>query len=143
VEFAGKTMQAFSDGFFLQDIVVDATGGFSIDERYLDVTIGFASMISVQPNLESPDGGEAFGQRMRRRKITKVLARMHNTTQFSIDGREFSPYRQGDNMDIPLAARTETHEYRQAGRSWDPNFEIKQDIPGPFEILELTVEMTV
>jgi hypothetical protein len=141
--FAGMTMQAMADGFYLSDVTIGAGGKVTIPGSYAQITLGFKWDLEFEPNLEDFEGGEAFGQRLRRRKISQALMAVRNTQQFRIGTREYGTYRQGDNMDVPVVARSDVYKYRETGRSWDPNFRLVQDIPGAFELLELTTEMTI
>lgn len=143
LEFAGKTVQVTADGFYLGSFAIGLDGVLTLPGSYASVMVGFKWDVEIEPNLGDFEGGEAFGQRLRRRKISKALLRVRNSQQFSIGAREFGAYRQGENMDAPLVARTETYVWRESGRSYDPNFRISQTVPGSFELLELTTELTI
>lgn len=141
--FAGSTVQVISGGFYYGDIVVGENGELPFPVGVDEVLAGFKFDVIVDPLIEDFESGESVGQRLRRRKISKVMVRVKDTQQFDIDGRQYGGYRVGDDMGDPVPARTDTYTYRQIGRSHDPGYRISQTIPGGFKLLETTTEVTV
>lgn len=140
---AGTTVQVIADGFYMGDTVVGAGGVVTGFEAFADVWVGFLYDWHVIPNLQDFEGGEAFGQRMRRRKISRVKIKVRDTQEFRIGNRLLAGYEGGDDTAIPMPMRTDVYQYRELGRSFDPQYEIKQSIPGKFKLLELTTEITI
>lgn len=139
----GATVQVMVDGFFMGDTVVGAGGVVTGFEAYSDVWVGFWYDWHVIPNLQDFEGGEAFGQRMRRRKISRVKIKVRETQEFRIGNRLLAGYEGGDDTALPMPLRSDVYQYRELGRSFDPQYEIKQSIPGKFKLLELTTEITI
>ena len=142
-DFAGQTMQVMADGFYLGDYMIPAGGEVALSGDYVNVSIGFKFDVEVEPLIEDLEGGDNQKQRLRRRKIQKSLMVVKDTQIFRVGSRVYGTYRQGENMDLPVVSRDDTYQHRQPGRSWDPTFRIVQDVPGGFELLELTTEVTV
>lgn len=146
---ADTTVSVFADGFYFGERTLDETGALSGFDDYDAVTIGFDFEWTMKPNLGAFEGGEAYGQRLRRRKISKVMIKVRETTEFRCGNPESTTYRlyagyeAGDDTDLPMVPRTDVYQYRQLGRSYDPGYELKQTIPGPFKLQELTTEITV
>lgn len=140
---ANATVQIMADGFYLGDVVVGPAGQINGFGQYTDVTIGFSFSWSLQPNIPAFEGGEAFGQRMRRRKISKAMIKVKDTTEFQCGNRLFAGYDGGDDRSLPMPLRNAVYRYREQGRSYDPNFQLQQTVPGPFKLIELSTEVTV
>ena len=140
---AGATVQVIADGFFMGDTVVGTSGAISGFEAFSDVWVGFWYEWHLIPNLQDFEGGEAFGQRMRRRKISRVKIKVRDTQEFQIGHRLMAGYEGGDDTALPMPLRTDVYQYRELGRSFDPQYEIRQSIPGKFKLLELTTEITI
>lgn len=140
---ANTTVQVWADGFYLGNTVLDGTGALQGFDDYAAVTIGFDFQWRLQPHLPAFEGGEAFGQRMRRRKISKVMIKVRDTTEFQCGNRLLAGYDAGDDTSLPMPLRSDVYQYRQLGRSYDPIYELKQTVPGPFKLQELTTEITV
>lgn len=140
---AGSTVQVIADGFFMGDTLVGAGGVVTGFEAFTNVWVGFWYDWHLIPNLQDFEGGEAFGQRMRRRKISRVKIKVRDTQEFRIGNRLLAGYEGGDDTALPMPLRTDVYQYRELGRSFDPQYEIKQSIPGKFKLLELTTEVTI
>lgn len=140
---ADSTVQVIADGFPMGDTVVGAGGVIAGFEAFTNVWVGFWYDWHLIPNLQDFEGGEAFGQRMRRRKISRVKIKVRDTQEFQIGNRLLAGYEGGDDTALPMPLRTDVYQYRELGRSFDPQYEIKQSIPGKFKLLELTTEITI
>jgi len=144
-----ETVQVVADGFYFGNRTMNAEGELEGFDDYDEVMIGFLFEWKLQPNLGAFEGGEAFGQRLRRRKISKVMIKVRETTEFrcgdpsSNSYRLFAGYEAGDDTNLPMPIRSDVYQYRQLGRSYDPTYELAQTIPGPFRLQELTTEITV
>jgi len=144
VPFASATVDAMADGFYLGTIDIDVDGSIVIDGTDLtSVSIGFKFPVLIIPLLPSPDGGEAVGQRMRRRKVSKVMLTVRDTQVFEADGHTFAGFDAGEGMETSRPVRDKTYRYRKSGRSFDPEISITQTVPGSFMLIESTVELTV
>lgn len=140
---AGTTVQVLADGFYMGDVVVGADGAITGFDDFADVWIGFSYDWHVIPNLQDFEGGEAFGQRIRRRKVSRVIIKVRDTQEFRIGNRLLAGYEGGDDTALPMPLRSDVYQYRELGRSYDPQFKISQTIPGKFKLLELTTELTI
>lgn len=140
---AGTTVQVLADSFYMGDVVVGAGGVITGFDAFADVWIGFSYDWHVIPNLQDFEGGEAFGQRLRRRKVSRVNIKVRDTQEFRIGNRLLAGYEGGDDTALPMPLRRDVYQYRELGRSYDPQYKISQTIPGKFKLLELTTELTI
>ncbi|MGO1160445.1 hypothetical protein ACTOV4_00635 [Brucella sp. C7-11G] len=140
---AGTTVQVFADGFPAGSTVVGPAGQITGFEAFSELWIGFGFDWHVTPNLQDFEGGEAFGQRMRRRKVSRVMIKVRDTQEFQIGNRLLAGYVGGDDTGLPMPLRSDVFQYRELGRSFDPQFTIRQSVPGKFKLLELTTEVTI
>ena len=143
--FAGETVDVMSKGgFYLGQALVDGGGNISVEGfSNDDLLAGHKFTVDIRPFIDNFEGGEDFGQRMRRRKVAKVVLTYRDTQAFRADGRPFAGYVAGENVEGTRPERSDTDFYRQTGRDWDPTVIIQQDVPGKFKLIELTVKVTV
>lgn len=147
VPFAGVTMYGWGDGEFLGEIDVDAEGRVEFPEGYTDRLIGWLYEPDWEFFVPTFEGGEAFGQGRRRRKVRQVVLTVRDTVTFNADGHayshEFAGYRVGESQEEPRPERDEVFRYRQIGRSFDPRVRVRQPVPGPLTIIEVATEATI
>ncbi|TBY41590.1 hypothetical protein [Rhizobium leguminosarum] len=141
--FAGKTVSVLSGGFYFGTVDVPETGVISGFDDYPDITVGIDYEWSLHPLFTRFDDGQPIGQGERRRKIEKMLLTVHGTQEFQCGNRIFGSYRGGEDMSEPVPDRDETYRYREMGRSYDPDVEIKSTFPGRFNLIELFTRITV
>ncbi|WP_114214214.1 hypothetical protein [Ochrobactrum sp. 3-3] len=140
----GETVQVMADGFFLGDFVVGPVNTVAVDTAdYSQIFVGKEFDWYLMPNLSDFEGGEAFGQRQRRRKVSKVNAKVRDCQEFKIGRKVLCTWRGGEDTSQPMPKRSGVFTYRETGRSFDPEFTISKTIPGRFKLLELTTEVTI
>lgn len=140
----GETVQVMADGFFLGDFVVGPVNTVAVDTaEYSQICVGKEFDWYLMPNLSDFEGGEAFGQRQRRRKVSKVNAKVRDCQEFKIGRKVLCTWRGGEDTSQPIPKRSGVFTYRETGRSFDPEFTISKTIPGRFKLLELTTEVTI
>lgn len=144
VPFAGLELDGWADGFYLGKVAIDIDGSVEIDAEELGlVSLGFNFDVEASPLIPGFEGGQDMGQRLRKRKVAKALATVRNTTVFEADGHVFAGFDAGDEMETARPERDETYRWRQLGRSYDPEINLGQTVPGKFTLIELTAEITV
>lgn len=147
VPFAGVTMYGWGDGEFLGPIVVDADGRVEFPEGYDVRLIGWVYTPDWEFFVPTFEGGEAFGQANRRRKVKQVIITARNSTTFQADGHtyshEFASFLVGESQEQPRPERDQTFRYRRLGRSFDPRVSVLQPVPGPLTIIEVATEATI
>lgn len=141
--YASSTVSVFGDGKYLGEQAIGADGSVDGVEDYDLVTIGYKFDWLLVPLFARFEGGQPAEQGEKKRKIGKMLAKVHETRQFEIGGRRYGKYRAEDDDDLPIPLRSETYRYRELGRSYDPYVEIKSTMPGPFRLIELFTRITV
>ena len=141
--YAGKEVTVFADGFYFGTIEVPVDGILSGFGEYNEVTIGVDFEWSLKPLFVNVEGGQPVGQGEQRRKIEKMLITVRGTQEFQCGARFFGSYRGGEDMSLPVPARDETYRYRESGRSYDPEVEIRSTFPGKFKLIELATRITV
>lgn len=140
----GETVQVMADGYFLGDFVVGPVNTVAVDTaEYSQILVGKEFDWYLMPNLSDFEGGEAFGQRQRRRKVSKVNAKVRDCQEFRIGNKVLCTWRGGEDTSLPMPKRSGVFSYREVGRSFDPEFTISKTIPGRFKMLELTTEVTI
>lgn len=140
----GETVQVIADGFYLGDFVVGPGNTVAVNvSDYALIYVGKEFDWYLTPNLSDFEGGEAFGQRQRRRKVSKVNAKVRDCQEFKIGNKVLCTWLGGEDTSQPMPKRSGVFTYRETGRSFDPEFTISKTIPGRFKLLELTTEVTI
>ena len=140
----GETVQVMADGFFLGDFVIGPANTINLSVSSFDkIFVGKEFDWHLTPNLASFEGGEAFGQRQRRRKIGKVNLKVRDCQEFKVGNKVLCTWVGGEDTSQPMPKRTGVFTYREIGRSHDPEYTISKTIPGRFKMLELTTEVTI
>lgn len=140
----GEMVQVMADGFFLGDFVVGPANTIDLSvATYGQIFVGKEFDWYLQPNLADFEGGEAFGQRQRRRKIGKANIKVRDCQEFKVGNKVLCTWLGGEDTSQPMPKRTGVFTYREIGRSYDPEYTISKTIPGRFKMLELTTEVTI
>ncbi len=140
----GETVQVMADGFFLGDFVVGPANTVEVNvSDYSRIFVGKEFDWYLSPNLSDFEGGEAFGQRQRRRKVSKANIKVRDCQEFRVGRKVLCTWRGGEDTSHPMPKRSGVFTYREVGRSYDPEFTIRKTIPGRFKMLELTTEVTI
>lgn len=132
-----------ADGFYYGTMRISGDGSLPLAGSFNQIVIGFEYDWSLIPNLADVEGGEALGQRLRRRKISKAVIKVRDTQEFQCGNKVLGGYRGGEDTALPIPARSAVYQYRQQGRDYDPQYELRKTLPGRFKLLELTTEITV
>lgn len=143
--FANETLQGYdtATGLVVGDVTVDEDGRVDIEDTDLaSVVLGWNFTPEIEPLLEDAEGGDPVGQRLRRRKVSRVALKVVDTHEITADGHVFGSYVTGGDWSA-RAAYSKTWPYRQRGRGYDPQVQISQPVPGDMTITEITVELTV
>ena len=140
---ANKDVQVMADGFFYGTMTVGPSGTLPLTGTFSEIYVGFEFDWFVKPNLQDFEGGESYGQRLRRRKVAKALIKVRATQEFRVGNKLLAGYNAGDDTALPMPKRSGVFKYRETGRSYDPEYQISKSLPGRFKLIELTTEVTV
>lgn len=140
---AGSVLQVLADGFYLGNATIGPGGELTGFDQFNMVTVGYSFDWNLEPNIPAFEGGESFGQRLRRRKISKIMIKVKDTQEFRCGNKLLAGYEGGDDTSLPMPLRTGVYQARQVGRDYDPTYELKQSFPCRFKLQELTTEVTV
>jgi hypothetical protein len=147
---------------------IDANG-FIVPQNNAGEDLTAASLVAGQPwtsTIEpfcpnAPPGSDA-GQRMKMRQVTNFLAYVIHSTGFIMGGlfssahtrtspplgtlmnfRRFTAWNQDDDPTLPPPERETAEGHPPPGSSYDPRVVLIKDTPGPLQLLELTVELSI
>lgn len=132
------------------------------DLTRLDLVAGQDWTATLEPFVPAAQAGQDLGQRMLRRRVSRAMTYVVNSTGF-LWARLFpgplyagSPalgtvmnyyrepaYNQGDVSTDPPPLREGAFPYRPIGRAYDPRVALIKDTPGPITVEELGMEVTV
>jgi len=117
---------------------------------------------TVEPFCPNAQPGADAGQRMKMRQVTNFLAYVVHSTGFLLghlfsaahtrtspalgtlmNFRRFPAYNQDDDATRPPPERETADGYPPPGSSYDPRVVLIKDTPGPLQLLELTVEVSI
>jgi len=150
------TYQIDADGF----IIPQGNGG----ENLLAATLvaGQPWTSTVEPFCPNAQPGIDAGQRMKTRQVTSFLAYVVHSTGFILghlfsgvrtrtspalgtlmNFRRFPAYNQDDDATLPPPERETSEMYAPPGSTYDPRVVLIKDTPGPLQLLELTVEVSI
>ena len=116
----------------------------------------------MEPFADDAQSGQDMHQRMLPRRISYFSAYVVNSTGFALaklfsakltptspalgtvmNIRRVPAWNQGDNPILPPPLRETVEEWRPSGYSYDPRVAIIKDTPGPLEIQELGMEISI
>lgn len=111
---------------------------------------GMPYRMVFEPFLPNQEPGESRQQRLRRRRVSKAMMSVKNSTGFLAEAiaplhlyRRVPAWNQGDNAEAAPPLREETYQFRPTGRAYDPRMVFTKDVPGPIQIMEFAAEVTV
>lgn len=142
----GITLSVVREGWYRGDYVVQSDGSLSGTipvENAVGLMGGFNFVVEVEPFVPQSQEGQSRKQRLRRRRLTQVAAVVQRSQAIEVAGRLVPFWNAGENEEEAPPLRDETYRARVLGREWDPRWSVKQTLPGPLTILELTSEVTV
>ncbi|HZH50260.1 MAG TPA: hypothetical protein VEZ16_00110 [Microvirga sp.] len=143
---AGVTLSVVREGWYRGDYVVQSDGSLSGSipvANAVGLMGGFNFTVEVEPFVPQSQEGQSRKQRLRRRRLTQVAAVVQRSQAIEVAGRLVPFWNAGENEEEAPPLRDETYRARVLGREWDPRWSVKQTLPGPLTILELTSEVTV
>lgn len=109
-----------------------------------DVVAGRGWEATVEPFIPNlREDAKALGQRGRRRKIKRGHIAVIGSTGFTFMGRRIGAYEPQEDGGAAPELREQVYTFRQLGRQHDPRVAFVKDVPGPFELLEISGEVTV
>lgn len=143
---AGRTIALVDGNRDLGDALIDADGNLPVMP---DVDLSSATLYGglfkapwFQPFVPGAQGGENFGQRVKRRNIVRVAANVEEATDFTLGSRQFGVQRFGDDGDAQPVLMDGSFRARFLGRSFDPTIDFIKHRPGPLRLCEFTIEVS-
>jgi hypothetical protein len=135
---------------FMGTYQIDANG-FLVPQNIDGENLASATLVAGQewtaiyePFIPGAQPGQDGQQRLRRRRISKTMITVQNSTGFTYGRRVIAAWNIGmDDPAQPAPLREETYLFRPIGRSYDPRIPLVKDTPGPETIVEATFEVTV
>ena len=116
----------------------------------------------MEPFAQNAQSGQDMHQRMLPRRISYFSAYVVNSTGFALaklfsskltptspalgtimNIRRVPAWNQGDNPILPPPLRETNEEWRPSGYSYDPRVAIIKDTPGPLEVQEIGMEISI
>lgn len=134
--FMGR-YQIDADGF----IIPKNIGGEDLASAQL--VAGQPWVSTFEPFLPPVQGGQTVGQRMKRRKVGRWQVVAQHATGFVFADTRVTAYRQGDDALLAPTLREETVTGRRMGRDFDPRIPLVKEVPGPFTLFDLGLEITI
>jgi hypothetical protein len=117
---------------------------------------------TIEPFCPNAQPGADAGQRMKMRQISYFAAYVAQSTGFLMgylfsgrqtrtspaqgtlmNQRRIPPWNQDDDPTLPPPQRETVEEYPPAGSTFDPRPVIIKDTPGPMQLLELAIEVSI
>lgn len=143
-DYADETMHLMRDQEYDGTFTVEGDGDFPVTVGAgEDVRAGWNFEPVFVPFAQNFAGGENFGQRTRRRRVPRTVITVRDTRGgWRCNNKTVASYKAGENEEAAAPLRDETYRFRHLGRSFDPQIEIEQEIPGEITILEVAREMT-
>ncbi|TCR64695.1 hypothetical protein [Bosea sp. BK604] len=142
---AGTTLSVERNGWFRGNYTVQADGSLSgviPVNNTVGMNGGFNFTVEVEPFVPHIEGGRSVKQRIRRRRIKQLAATVQRSQAVEVAGYLVPFWRAGENEEEAPPLRDDTYRTRQTGRSFDPRWSVKQELPGALTILELDTEVT-
>lgn len=107
------------------------------------LVVGTRFRIEVEPFVPNIQAGEARGQRQASRMISGGAVVLDVSNGVQIGRKEFPAYLPGEDMDGDPPVREAAYPVSNIGAAHDPRFSIIKDRPGHFELLEITLEVSI
>ena len=142
----GTMLSVERNGWYRGDYTVEDDGSLSDlipVENTVGMNGGFNFSVEVEPFVAHVEGGQSRKQRLRPRRIKQVGVTVQRSQAIKVGDYLVPFYRSGENEELAPALRDEVYRTRLPGRSFDPRWSVKQELPGALTILELTTEVTI
>lgn len=150
VAFANGSVRLMSGEIDYGDRSVDANGNIiaqPTDNMTVSTLIAGKTFSSTIWPFVHEAGGEKdqdMMQRQRRRRVSRGIVTVVGSSGFSWGDREIPPYDFGDDPTAAPPLRETSYTCRPVGRDYDPPPPILiKDTPGPLDVLEISLEVTV
>ncbi|WP_420104564.1 hypothetical protein [Bosea sp. (in: a-proteobacteria)] len=143
---AGTMLSVERNGWYRGEYTVQPDGSLSGSipvQGVIGLNGGFNFEVEAEPFVPHADGGPSRKQRLRPRRIKQIGATVQRSQALKIGDHLVPFYRDGENEELPPPLRDETYRTRLTGRSFDPRWGVKQELPGALTILEMTTEVTI
>lgn len=144
---AGETVTLMNGLMDLGERAVDADGNVvALNGEDLSgdgITAGFKFDSTFEPFIPNMQAGQSRRQRQLMRRVSKVVISVIRSTGFTCCGREVPPYSFDEDAGIDPPLREATYQFTTLGRSFDPRIPLTKTRPGPFTLVEYSVEVTV
>lgn len=143
---AGTQLSVEKNGWYRGEYIVGADGSLSDVipvENVVGMRGGFNFEVEAAPFIPHVDGGQSRKQRLRPRRIKQVAVTVQRTQAIRVGDYLVPFYRSGENEEQAPPLRDEVYRTRLPGRSFDPSWSLKQELPGALTILEMTTEVTL
>lgn len=147
---------------------IDANG-FIVPQGNAGENLAAASLVAgqpwtstIEPFCPNAAPGADAGQRMKKRQVAEFLAYVIHSTGFTMgylfsaantrtspaqgtlmNFRRFPAWNQDDDPTLPPPERETAESYPPTGSTFDPRVVVIKDTPGPLQLLELTVEVSI
>lgn len=138
------------DDIDLGDREIDAGGNIQFaadddtDPASLIAGIAYPASTFEPFPRNAPHDGPAMGQRQRRRKLSRAVAVVINSSGFTFGARQFPATKFGEDARAKPVLRETTYQVRPLGRGFDPIIpQIVKDRPGPLTLCEYGQEETI
>lgn len=142
----GTTLSVERNGWYRGEYTVEEDGSLSDVipvENVVGLNGGFNFEVEANPFIPHAEAGASRKQRMRPRRLKQVGVTVQRAQAIEVAGYLVPFYRSGENEEEPPPLRDETYRTRVPGRSFDPQWGVKQVLPGALTILEMTTEVTI
>lgn len=142
----GTQLSVERNGWYRGEYTVEPDGSLSDVipvENTVGMNGGFNFEVEAEGFVPHAEGGPSRKQRLRPRRIKQVGVTVQRSQALKIGGHLVPFYRAGENEEQSPPLRDETYRTRLPGRSFDPRWSVKQELPGALTILEMTTEVTI
>jgi hypothetical protein len=143
---AGTMLSVERNGWYRGEYTVEADGSLSDlipVQNVVGLNGGFDFDVEAEPFVPHVEGGQSRRQRLRTRRLKQVGVTVQRSQALKVGDYLVPFYRAGENEEEPPPLRSETYRTRLPGRSFDPRWSLKQELPGALTILEMTTEVTI
>lgn len=140
--YAGKTVHATSNGWYLGSFTADGSGIITTDYPVTAITAGLLydwEVKTLPPDMQLPEGpmtGET-------RRIVSALVHVFNTLSVSVNGQPVIAQQIGDDLSVPPTPISRKVKRYLQGYSRDPSVHLTQAAPLSVTILGMTLEVSL
>ena len=144
----------------LGNIIAQFNGGENLASAGL--TAGQPWTATLEPFVPDAQPGQDVGQRMFKRRVSRMAIYVSNSTGFLMarlfsgpitptspalgtimNSHRVTTWNQDDNPVLPPPLREEAQRWRPLGRSFDPRVAVIEDTPGPLIVHEIGIEASI